>query len=128
MFNAMFPELHVSDCELAAQFFEKALGYQRGFTLMENGRLDFAVMKHPDPGLELLLHRMMPKSESAKPRYMRLYYELKDIDDFCARLRHDGFAVTDPQPTDYGATTAHLEGPGGYAIYFQQWNKRAMAG
>jgi predicted lactoylglutathione lyase len=65
MFNAMFPELHVSDCEAAAQFFEKALGYQRGYTLMEDGHLDFAVMKHADAGLELMLHRMLPASESS---------------------------------------------------------------
>src|ERR1041385_2006351 len=70
MFNTMFPELHVSDCEAAAQFFEKALGYERGFTLIEDGHLDFAVMKHPDAGLELTLHHMMPASEATKPRYM----------------------------------------------------------
>ena len=127
MFNAMFPELHVSDCEAAVAFFEKALGYQRGYTVMENGHLDFAVMKHPDPGLELMLHRMMPASESTKPRYVRLYYELRDIHNFCARLRGDGFAVSDPQPTNYGATTAQLDGPDGYTIYFQQWNNRGKS-
>lgn len=125
MFNAMFPELHVSDCEAAVQFFEKALGYRRGYTLMEGDHLDFAVMKHPDPGLELLLHRMMPAAESSKPRYVRLYYELKNIREFCEGLRRSGFQVTDPQPTNYGATTAHLEGPDGYTIFFQQWNSPA---
>jgi predicted enzyme related to lactoylglutathione lyase len=128
MFNAMFPELHVSDCEAAAQFFEKALGYQRAYTLMEDGHLDFAVMRHPDPGLQLLLHRMMPPTESAKPRFMRVYYELKDIDNSWTRLRRDGFSVTDPEPTSYGATIARLDGPDSYAIYFQQWNSRAAAG
>jgi uncharacterized glyoxalase superfamily protein PhnB len=127
MFNAMFPELHVSDCEAAAQFFEKALGYTRGYTLMEDGHLDFVVMKHADPGLELLLHRMLPAAESGKPRYMRLYYEPKDIQSLCARLRSDGFSVTDPQPTDYGATLARLDGPDGYPIHFQQWDGRKSA-
>ncbi len=127
MFTMMFPELHVSDCEAAARFFEKALGYRRGFTYMEGDKLDFAVMDHPDPGLQLTLHHMMPASESSKPRYMRLYYELKDIQTLCSQLRKDGFAVTDPTPTNYGATMAQLEGPDGYMICFQQWNRRAIA-
>ena len=125
MFNRMFPELHVTDCEAAAQFFEKALGYRRGYALTENGRLDFVVMKHPDPGLELTLHHMMPASESGKPRYVRLYYEPRDIHGLCAQLRGGGFNVTDPEPTDYGATIAHLNGPDGYVIWFQQWNRPA---
>ncbi len=124
MFNMMFPELHVSDCEAAARFFEKALGYQRGFTLIEAGQLDFAVMKHPDPGLELTLHHMLPPSESNKPRCVRLYYETPDIHNLCSDLRSNGFTVTDPTPTNYGATVAQLDGPDGYAIYFQQWNRR----
>ena len=49
MFNRMFPELHVSDCETAARFFENALGYRRGYTLIEDGHLDFAVMERPTP-------------------------------------------------------------------------------
>ena len=124
MFNRMFPELHVTDCEAAAQFFEKALGYRRGYTLVEDGTLDFAVMEHPDPGLQLTLHHMMPAGESGKPRYVRLYYEPQDIDGLCAELRAKGFAVADPQPTNYGARIAKLAGPDGYTIWFQQWDDR----
>jgi predicted enzyme related to lactoylglutathione lyase len=127
MFKGMFPELHVSDCEAAATFFEKALGYRRGYTLMENGHLDFAVMEHTDPGLQLTLHHMMPPSESTKPRYLRLYFEPTDIKSLCADLQARGFAVTDPQPTDYGATIAHLDGPDGYAIWFQQWDRKRVS-
>jgi uncharacterized glyoxalase superfamily protein PhnB len=119
----MFPELQVSDCEAAAKFFEKALGYRRGYTLVEDGVLDFVVMEHADPGLLLTLHHMMPASEASKPRYLRLYYEPQDIEGLCAQLRASGFTVTDPQPTDYGATTAHMDGPDGYGIWFQQWNR-----
>ena len=125
MFNRMFPELHVSDCEAAAKFFEEALGYRRGYTFMENGHLDFAVMDHPDPGLQMTLHRMMPASEVGKPRYVRLYFEPQDIHGLCSQLRSKGFAVTDPQPTGYGATAAQLSGPDGYLIHFQQWNRAA---
>jgi hypothetical protein len=124
MFNRMFPELHVSDCEAAATFFENALGYKRGFTLIENGHLDFAIMEHPDPGLQFTLHHMMPLSESAKPRYVRLYYEPQDIHTLCSQLRSKGFPVTDPAPTNFGATTAQLKGPDNYEIHFQQWNRR----
>jgi len=121
----MSPELHVADCEAAALFFEKALGYRRGYTLMEGGHLDFAVMEHLDPGLQLTLHRMLPAAEAGKPRPVRLYYEPQDIFALCSKLRADGFVVSDPQPTNYGATTAQLNGPDGYAIWFQQWNRRA---
>ena len=126
MFARMFPELHVSDCEAAAAFFEKALGYRRGYTLMENGQLDFAVMEHANAGLQLTLHRMMPAEESAKPRYMRLYYEPRDIHAMVAKVRAHGFAVSEPEATDYGATTAHMSGPDGYMIWFQQWNRSAV--
>jgi predicted enzyme related to lactoylglutathione lyase len=122
MFKSMFPELHVTNCEAAAQFFENALGYRRGYTLMEDGQLDFAVMEHADPGLQLTLHRMMPAAEADRPRCLRLYYEPHDIHALCTELRGQGFTVTGPEPTDYGATTAHMSGPDGYAIWFQQWN------
>ena len=69
----------------------------------------------------------MPASESARPRYLRLYFEPRDIHELCGELRRKGFAVSDPQPTDYGATTAHLAGPDGYMIWFQQWNGQAAA-
>jgi predicted enzyme related to lactoylglutathione lyase len=128
MFNRMFPELHVSDCEAAARFFENALGYRRGYTLIEDGHLDFAVMEHSDPGLQLMLHKMMPAVESSKPRYMRLYFEPQDIQSLVDNLRSNGFTVTDPEPTNYGATTAHMAGPDGYMIWFQQWPRVAAAG
>jgi len=126
MFNRMFPELHVSDCEAAARFFEQALGYRRGYTLVENGHLDFAVMDHPHPGLQFTLHRMLPASEAAKPRYVRLYFEPQDIQQLCADLRAKGFTVTGPSPTNYGATTAQLAGPDGYVIWFQPWNRKSQ--
>jgi predicted enzyme related to lactoylglutathione lyase len=124
MFNLMFPELHVTDCESAVQFFEKALGYRRGYTLVEKGELDFAVMDHSDPGLQLMLHRMMPISESNKPRYVRLYYEAQNVHALVTDLRSKGFSVTDPQETNYGATIAQITGPDGYEIFFQQWNRK----
>jgi len=124
MFNRMFPELHVSDCESAARFFEHALGYQRGHTLYEDGVLDYAVMDHPDVGMQLTLHRMLPKDEVAAPRRIRLYFEPHDIVGLINDLRAKGFAVTDPAPTDSGAITAQLTGPDGYEIWFQQWAKK----
>jgi predicted enzyme related to lactoylglutathione lyase len=125
MFTRMFPEIHVSDCEAAARFFENALGYQRGYIYTENGHLDFAVMDHSDPGLQLTLHQMMPPSESSKPRFLRLYFEPQDIHSLVAQLRANGFTVSDPKPTDYGATTAQMTGPDGYMIFFQQWPRKA---
>jgi hypothetical protein len=124
MFNRMFAELHVCDCDAAAQFFEQALGYRRGYTLMENGQLDFAVMDHPDPGLQFTLHCMLPADDATKPRCVRLYFEPQDIHQLCADLRAKRFKVTSPKPTNYGATTAQLDGPDGYAICFQQWNRK----
>jgi predicted enzyme related to lactoylglutathione lyase len=123
MFHRMFPELHVSDCEAAAKFFENALGYRRGYTFVENGRLDFAVMEHHNAGLQLTLHQMMPAGESGKPRDVRLYYEPRDLHALIGKLRAHGFTVSDPQPTNYGATTAHMTGPDGYMIWFQQWDR-----
>ncbi len=125
MFNRMFPELHVSDCEKAARFFEHALGYTRGYTLKEEGVLDYAVMDHPDDGMQLTLHRMLPQDEVAAPRRMRLYFEPHDIVGLVQDLRAKGFTVTDPTPTDYGAVTAQLTGPDGYEIVFQQWAKKS---
>ena len=71
---------------------------------------------------------MMPLSEASKPRYLRLYFEPQDIHGLCADLRRKGFTVTDPEPTDYGATIAHMDGPDGYSIWLQQWNGLAAAG
>ena len=123
MFSGMFPELYVSDCEAAAQFFEKALGYRRGYTVMEGDRLRFAAMDHSDPGLKLTLHGVMPVADSSQPRTVRLYYELNDIQALVGQLRAKGFTVTDPHPTNYGATTANMKGPDSYVICFLQWER-----
>src|SRR5438128_8229614 len=99
----MFPELHVSDCEAAARFFEEALDFRRGYTLMEDGHLDFAVMEHADARLKLFLHHMLPAGESGKPRYVRLYFEPHDIHALCRTLRAKGFDVSEPLATEYGS-------------------------
>ena len=70
---------------------------------------------------------MMPASESSKPRYLRLYFEPQDIDALCADLRGKGFAVTGPNPTNFGATAARIDGPDGYEIWFQQWRRPPSA-
>ena len=128
MFSGMFPELYVSDCEASAQFFEKALGYRRGYTVMEDDRLRFAAMDHSDPGLKLTLHGVMQAGDSGKPRTVRVYYELEDIHALVAQLRAKGFTVTDPHPTSYGATTANMKGPDGYMICFLQWERTSTSG
>ena len=127
MFKRMFPELQVSDCEAAATFFEDALGFQRGYTLMEEGHLDFVVMEHPEAKLQLFLHQMMPASESDKPRYVRLYFEPHDIETLCRTLREKGYEVSSPEATEYGAVEAQLTGPEGYVIWFQQWQPVGVA-
>jgi predicted enzyme related to lactoylglutathione lyase len=121
MLNCMFPELFVSDCEVAARFFENALGFLRGYTLMENGHLDFAVMKHPDAKCDLLLHQMLPAEESGKPRDVRLWFETRDINALVNSLRQKGFAISSPRSTSYGALEAQLPGPDGYEICLRQW-------
>jgi len=37
-------------------------------------------------------------------------------------------SVTDPEPTNYGATIAHMTGPDSHMIWFQQWPRRPAAG
>jgi hypothetical protein len=58
---------------------------------------------------------------------MRLYFEPTDIVALVAKLRSSGFTVTDPEPTNYGATIAHMAGPDGFEIWFQQWPRSAAA-
>jgi Glyoxalase/Bleomycin resistance protein/Dioxygenase superfamily len=123
VFKKMFPELHVSDCDAAARFFEDALGFGRGYALMEDGVLDFVVMEHPDAGLKLFLHRMLPAGEAGKPRYGRLYFEPDDIHRLCRTLREKDYDVSEPRATEYGSIEAQLAGPDGYDIRFQQWGR-----
>ena len=122
MFKSMFPELHVSNVEVAATFFERALGFKRGFTYEEDDELDFAVMSHGS--MTLYLHHMLPKEEAGDPRRARLYFEPTDIVGLRADLRNQGYDISELEDQPYGATTCVLQGPDRYEVFFQQWKPK----
>ncbi len=80
------------------------------------------MLKHGD--WTLYLHHMLPDEESGDPKRMRLYFELRDVDDLHAKLGAKGYEVSEIQDQDYGARTFLLMGPDEYEIWFQQWVKK----
>ena len=83
-------------------------------------------MQHPDAGCEVLLHEMMPASDSTKPHYTRLWLHVTGIEALCESIRAKGYDVTAPALTDYGATVAEMTGPDGYTLKFQEWKRVAQ--
>jgi hypothetical protein len=116
----MFVELFVTDAEIMARFFEQALGFTRGYTLVEADGLDFAVLHHTT--LVAYVHRMLRTPEQQRlEKTVRIYLEPDDLPAQHAHLQRLGYSPTPIEDAGYGADVFHLIGPDEYEFVFQKW-------
>ena len=102
--------------KIAATFFTDALGFKVGFKFEDEGVVDFAVLNYGE--MTLYPHHMLPDDEADRPKRMRLYFELADIDPLHAELKKKVYDVSDVEHQTYGrgAKTCFLMGPDEYEI------------
>ena len=102
---------------------ERALGFYRdlmGFKLIEDFRYEgtpvYARLRAPGGDGTIALHQAGPGASLASEG-VRLYFEVRDLDDFCRKLMQKGFYITQmPRMMPWGWRHAYLNDPDGHEI------------
>ena len=102
---------------------ERALGFYRdllGFTLVDEfrheGKPVYARLRAPGGDGTIALHLAGPGTSLASDG-VRLYFEIREVDDFCRKLQAKGFYITQmPRMMPWGWRHAYLNDPDGHEI------------
>jgi catechol 2,3-dioxygenase-like lactoylglutathione lyase family enzyme len=108
--------IYVKDVNRALQFY----GDLMGFKLIEDFRYEgtpvYARLRAPGGDGTIALHQAGP-NESVSCDGVRLYFEVRDLDDFCRKLQNKGFYITQlPRMMPWGWRHAYLNDPDGHEI------------
>ena len=116
----------------------RALGFYRdllGFKLIEDFRYDgipvYARLRAPGGDGTIALHQA-GAGASLVSEGVRLYFEVRDLDDFCSKLIRKGFYITKmPRMMEWGWRHAYLNDPDGHEISLywageMRWTKSVM--
>ena len=102
---------------------ERGLGFYRdllGFKLIEDFRYEnkpvYARLRAPGGDGTIALHQAGPEV-SILSDGVRLYFEVRELDDFCRNLQQKGFHITQlPRMMPWGWRHAYLNDPDGHEI------------
>jgi len=102
---------------------ERGLGFYRdllGFKLIEDFRYEgipvYARLRAPGGDCTIALHQAGPGVSLASDG-VRLYFEIRDLDDFCHKLQKKNFYITQlPRMMPWGWRHAYLNDPDGHEI------------
>ena len=102
---------------------QRALGFYRdllGFKLIEDFRHEnkpvYARLRAPGGDGTIALHQAAQGAPVSSDG-VRLYFEVRELDDFCRKLQHKGFYITQlPQMMPWGWRHAYLNDPDGHEI------------
>lgn len=102
---------------------ERSLGFYRdllGFKLIEDFRYEgkpvYARLRAPGGDCTIALHQAEPNTSLASDG-VRLYFEVRDLDNFCRKLQQNKFYITQlPRMMPWGWRHAYLNDPDGHEI------------
>ena len=108
--------IYVKDVERGMRFYLDL----RGFKLIEDFRYEgksvYARLRAPGGDGTIALHQAGPGASLASEG-VRLYFEVRDLDDFCRKLQQKGFYITQmPRMMPWGWRHAYLNDPDGHEI------------
>ena len=108
--------IYVKDVNRALQFYRDLLG----FKLIEDFRYEstpvYARLRAPGGDGTIALHQAGP-NDGISSDGVRLYFEVRDLDDFCRKLQQKGFYITQlPRMMPWGWRHAYLNDPDGHEI------------
>jgi predicted enzyme related to lactoylglutathione lyase len=97
-------------------FYRDWLGFKVIEDYRHEGRSVYARLRAPGGDGTIALHQAGPGA-SVQADGVRLYFEVRDLDDFCLKLRKRGFVFTQhPQMMPWGWRHAYLNDPEGHEI------------
>jgi catechol 2,3-dioxygenase-like lactoylglutathione lyase family enzyme len=108
--------VYVKDVERALGFYRDLLGFKLLEDFRYEGKAVYARLRAPGDDGTIALHQAGPGASVASDG-VRLYFEIRELDDFCRRLRAKDFYITQmPQMMPWGWRHAYLNDPDGHEI------------
>jgi len=108
--------IYVKDVERGINFYRGWLGFKLIEDFRYEGKPVYARLRAPGGDGTIALHQAGPGASIASEG-VRLYFEVRDLDDFCQKLRKRGFYFTQlPQMMPWGWRHAYLNDPEGHEI------------
>lgn len=104
--------IYVRDLVPALKFY----GGHLGFRLIDEYPGAYARLLAPKGGMSIALH-VAPPEETVASEGVRLYFEIQDLDKFCAKLQSEGVQFTKPPNLmPWGWRHAYLNDPDGHEV------------
>src|SRR5271165_405232 len=123
--------VYVKDVERALRFYRDLLGFKLIEDFRYEGTPVYARLRAPGGDGTIALHQAGPGASLASDG-VRLYFEVRDLDDFCRKLMQKGFYITQlPRMMPWGWRHAYLNDPDGHEISLywageMRWKKSVM--
>jgi catechol 2,3-dioxygenase-like lactoylglutathione lyase family enzyme len=108
--------IYAKDVQRTLDFYREWLGFKLIEDFRYEGRPVYARLRAPGGDGTIALHQAGPGASVASDG-VRLYFEVRDLDDFCRRLQKRGFYFTRlPTMMPWGWRHAYLNDPEGHEI------------
>jgi lactoylglutathione lyase len=109
--------IYVRDVDRALKFYRDLLGFQSVEIFQGGPRVVYARLRSPAGKMSIALHQVEPGQELPRFDAMRLYFEVKDLEAFCEKLKSQGVEIRQmPKPMPWGWTHAYLDDPDGHEV------------
>lgn len=109
--------LYSGNVERAAEFYKKRLGFQMVDDFRHEGRLIYARLRAPSGNGTIALHLLPPGKTIPADEGVRLYFEVRGLDEFCRKLEDQGRVLDSlPKSMPWGWRHAYLHDPDGHEI------------
>ncbi|HEY1731701.1 MAG TPA: VOC family protein [Terriglobales bacterium] len=108
--------IYAKDVQRVLDFYREWLGFKLIEDFRYQGKPVYARLRAPGGDGTIALHQAGPGASVASDG-VRLYFEVRDLDDFCRRLQRRGFYLTQlPTMMPWGWRHAYLNDPEGHEI------------
>ncbi len=108
--------IYAKDVQRVLDFYREWLGFRLIEDFRYEGKPVYARLRAPGGDGTIAVHQAGPGASVASDG-VRLYFEVRDLDDFCRRLQRRGFYFTQlPTMMPWGWRHAYLNDPEGHEI------------
>jgi catechol 2,3-dioxygenase-like lactoylglutathione lyase family enzyme len=108
--------LYAKDVQRSISFYHDLMGFKLVDEFRHEGKPVYARLRAPGGDGTIALHLAGPGTSLASDG-VRLYFEIRELDDFCRKLQAKGFYITQmPRMMPWGWRHAYLNDPEGHEI------------
>jgi catechol 2,3-dioxygenase-like lactoylglutathione lyase family enzyme len=108
--------VYVKDVDRALDFYRELLGFKQVDEFRYEGKPVYSRLRAPGGDGTIALHQAGPGTSLASEG-VRLYFEIRELDEFCRKLQAKGFYITQlPRMMPWGWRHAYLNDPDGHEI------------